>query len=41
MLGQTCRTAWRIDRGSVLLLLVCQLVIGLAAAVLCATPSSS
>ncbi|MFC0849831.1 ABC transporter ATP-binding protein [Streptomyces noboritoensis] len=34
VLGQTCRMAWRIDRGSVLLLLVCQLVIGLAAAVL-------
>ncbi|WP_406345633.1 ABC transporter ATP-binding protein [Streptomyces sp. NBC_00648] len=34
VLGQTCRMAWRIDRGSVLLLLVCQIVIGLAAAVL-------
>ncbi|MEU4349029.1 ATP-binding cassette domain-containing protein [Streptomyces sp. NPDC023838] len=34
VLGQTCRMAWRIDRGSVLLLLVCQIVTGLAAAML-------
>ncbi|MEV6548293.1 ATP-binding cassette domain-containing protein [Streptomyces sp. NPDC051597] len=34
VLGQTCRMAWRIDRTSVLLLLGCQLVTGVAAAVL-------
>ncbi|MFG2143449.1 ABC transporter ATP-binding protein [Streptomyces sp. NPDC048696] len=34
VLGQTCRMAWRIDRGAVVLLVACQAVTGIAAAVL-------